>query len=529
MVNHGGMSVALPTIARHFNADLTTAQWVIIAEGLAISALILPMGRLSDVLGRKRVLITGMSLFSAGAALASVSPGIGYLIAFMALQGLGAAMLQGTAIAIVTSVFPEDERGKGIGSHGSVAGAGGVLGPVLGGLLITAFDWRWIFYANASLAIVAIVAAACLIRSEVLRQDTRSPKYDFTGAALSAVVLLTFLLAVSNGSQMGWTSGPILAAALGFALFMAVFVWWELRSDVPLLDLRLFRSRVFSIGLSTNFMSFVATTSARFLLPFYLQGALGYTPAVVGLVLLPNAASRIVLGVVGGHLSDRFGRRPFTVAGLLLSATGLFVLASLSVSSSLVHVLVGVLLQSAGTGLFPVAELRFDIQRRGDRQAWRRLRLRKPLPKLRYRDGYRGRHLDNRGRDGRPRIRARHQRSPQFGPRHRSAILVHGGPESGVHGNGSASACKCGGVFLQQPNWFAADRFRRVNEAYRVLSSPLSRSEYDRERLATSERMNHDREKRARFEQWKRAQAQKDPISRVVSRTRYRIRRLFGL
>ncbi|MXY21972.1 MAG: MFS transporter [Dehalococcoidia bacterium] len=115
VVNHGGMSVALPTIARHFNADLATAQWVIIAEGLAISALILPMGRLSDVLGRKRVLIAGMSLFSAGAALVSVSPGIGYLIAFMALQGLGAAMLQGTAIAIVTSVFPEDERGKGMG------------------------------------------------------------------------------------------------------------------------------------------------------------------------------------------------------------------------------------------------------------------------------------------------------------------------------------------------------------------------------------------------------------------------------
>ena len=352
VVNHGGMSVALPTIARHFNADLTTAQWVIIAEGLAISALILPIGRLSHVLGRKRVLIAGMSLFATGAALASISPGIGYLIAFMTLQGLGAAMLQGTAIAIVTSVFPEDERGKGIGSHGSVAGAGGVLGPVLGGLLITAFDWRWIFYVNASLAIVAIIAAACLIRSEVLRQDTRSPKYDFTGAALSAVVLLTFLLAVSNGSQMGWTSGPILAAALGFAVFLAAFVWWELHSDVPLLDLRLFRSRVFSIGLSTNFMSFVATTSARFLLPFYLQGALGYTPAVVGLVLLPNAASRIVLGVVGGHLSDRFGRRPFTVTGLLLSAAGLFVLASLSVSSSLVHVLVGVLLQSAGTGFF---------------------------------------------------------------------------------------------------------------------------------------------------------------------------------
>ena len=352
VVNHGGMSVALPTIAQHFSADLATAQWVVIAEGLAISALILPMGRLSDIIGRKRVFISGMALFAVGAALASVTPGIQFLIACMALQGLGAAMLQGTAIAIVTSVFPEDERGKGIGSHGSVAGAGGVLGPVIGGLLITVFDWRWIFYVNASLAVVAIVAAVCLVRSKVLQQDTRSPKYDLTGAALSAAVLLTFLLAVSNGSQMGWTSGPILAAAFGFVGFLTAFVWWELRSPAPMLDLALFRSRAFGIGLSTNFMSFVATTSSRFLLPFYLQGALGYAPAVVGLVLLPNAASRIVLGVVGGHLSDRLGRRPFTVAGLLLSASGLFVLASLSASSSLVHVLAGVLLQSAGTGFF---------------------------------------------------------------------------------------------------------------------------------------------------------------------------------
>lgn len=306
VINHGGMSVALPTIAQHFTADLATAQWVIVAEGLAISALILPMGRLSDILGRKRVFIAGMALFAVAAILASVSPTIWFLIAFMALQGLGAAMLQGTAIAIVTSVFPEDERGKGIGSHGSVAGAGGVLGPVIGGFLITAFDWRWIFYVNTAMAVIAIVAAICLVRSEALQQDTRNPRYDLTGAALSAAVLLTFLLAVSNGSQMGWTSAPIIAAALGFLGFLAVFAWWELRSTAPMLDLRLFSSRVFSIGLSTNFMSFVATTSARFLLPFYLQGALGYSPAVVGLVLLPNAASRIVLGVVGGHLSDRF-------------------------------------------------------------------------------------------------------------------------------------------------------------------------------------------------------------------------------
>ena len=352
VINHGGMSVALPTIAQHFNADLSTAQWVVIAEGLAISALILPMGRLSDIIGRKTVYLSGMIIFAIGAALAAGSQSILVLIAFKAMQGFGAAMTQGTGMAMVTSIFPAEERGKGIGSHASVVGTGGVLGPVVGGFLITAFDWRWLFYVNVLMGIAAILAVLLIIRSEAFTQDTRSRTYDFPGAALSTAVLLTFLLTVSNGSRMGWSSPPIIVAALGFVVFLTVFIWWELRAPSPMLDMGLFRSRVFSIGISTNFMSFLGITSARFLLPFYLQAALGYTPALVGFVLLPNAVSRIIMGPVSGRLSDRYGWRTFNVIGLLLSAAGLFTLSSLSVTSSVVLVLVGILIQSVGSGLF---------------------------------------------------------------------------------------------------------------------------------------------------------------------------------
>ena len=352
VINHGSMSVALPTIAQRFNADLSTAQWVIIAEGLAISALILPMGRLSDIVGRKRIYLTGMIIFVGAAALAATSQSIVFLIAFKAVQGLGAAMTQGTGMAMVTSVFPEEERGKGIGSHASVVGTGGVLGPVIGGFLITALDWRWVFYINVLMGLAAIAAVVLIIRSEAFRQDTRNRNYDYGGAALSTAVLLSFLLAVSNGSRMGWTSLPILTAAVGFVVFLSAFVWWEIRSPSPMLDMSLFRSRVFSIGISTNFTSFLGITSARFLLPFYLQAALGYTPALVGLVLLPNAASRIIMGPLSGRLSDRYGWKPFNIIGLLLSAAGLFILASLTASSSVILILVGILLQSAGSGLF---------------------------------------------------------------------------------------------------------------------------------------------------------------------------------
>ena len=352
VINHGGMSVALPTIAQYFDADLSAAQWIVVAEGLAISALILPMGRLSDVIGRKTVYLAGMAVFAGAALLAAGSQSILMLIAFKAVQGVGAAMTQGTGMAMITSVFPAEERGKGIGSHASVVGTGGVLGPVAGGLLITALDWRWLFYVNVAMGVLAVLLVVAVVKSEVFRQDTRNRSYDFPGAALSTAVLVTFLLAVSNGATLGWTSAPIVAAGLGFVGLLAAFIWWESRASSPMLDLGLFRSRVFGIGISTNFMSFLGITSARFLLPFYLQAALRYTPALVGLVLLPNAVSRIVMGPVSGRLSDRYGWRPFNVIGLLISAAGLFALASMTVSSSVVVALVGIVLHSVGSGLF---------------------------------------------------------------------------------------------------------------------------------------------------------------------------------
>ena len=352
VVNHGGMAVALPTIAQHFDADLSTAQWVVVAEGLAISALILPMGRLSDIIGRKSVYISGMAIFAIAAILAAGSQSIFALIAFKAAQGLGAAMTQGTGMAMITSVFPAKERGRGIGTHASVVGTGGVLGPIMGGFLITTFDWRWLFYVNVVMGLVALVAMLLIVREQTFRQKTGSRSYDLPGAALSTAILLTFLLALSNGASLGWSSPPMIAAAVAFVLLLGAFIWWEGRTSSPMLDLGLFRNRVFGIGISTNFGSFLGISSSRYLLPFYLQAALGFTPALVGVVLLPNAINRIVMGPLSGWLSDRYGWRPFNVIGLLLSAAGLFTLSALTASSPISLVLVGIVLQSAGAGIF---------------------------------------------------------------------------------------------------------------------------------------------------------------------------------
>ena len=352
VVNHGGMAVALPTIAQHFDADLSTAQWVVVAEGLAISALILPMGRLTDIIGRKRVYISGMAIFAVAAILAAGSQSIIALIGFKAAQGLGAAMTQGTGMAMITSVFPASERGKAIGAHASVVGTGGVLGPVMGGFLITTFDWRWLFYVNVVMGVVALVAMLLIVKEQTFRRKAGSRSYDLPGAALSTAILLTFLLALSNGASLGWSSPPMIAAAVAFLVLLGAFIWWEGRTSSPMLDLGLFRNRIFGIGISTNFGSFLGNSSSRYLLPFYLQAALGFTPALVGVVLLPNAINRIVMGPLSGWLSDRYGWRPLNVIGLLLSAAGLFTLSALTVSSPISLVLVGIVLQSAGAGVF---------------------------------------------------------------------------------------------------------------------------------------------------------------------------------
>ena len=353
VMHHGSVTIALPTIARHFDTDLATVQWVVIAEALTISALLLPIGRLADMLGRKRVYIAGILVFTVGSALAGMSDLITVLIIFKVVQGLGAAMSQGTALAMITPTFPSTERGKGLGTHASVVGAGGVIGPVMGGLLVSAVGWRWVFFINVPLGILAAISALLIMDSRLMRQQQNQRlAYDWLGAVLSTAFLVTFLLTVTNGSKVGWTSPTIVVAALTFLVFLSIFIWWELRAPTPMLDLRLFSRWVFSIGVSSAFISFLGVSSSRFLLPFYLQAALGYSPAQIGLIMIPNAISRIVMGPISGRLSDRYGWKIFTVLGMGLSGIGLFMLAAVTVTSSLTLVIIAIVVQSSGSGIF---------------------------------------------------------------------------------------------------------------------------------------------------------------------------------
>ena len=354
VVDHGSVGVALPTIASHFSTDIPSVQWLVIGYAMTIIALLLPMGRLADLIGAKKVYIIGSLVFVAGAISSGASNDLAVLITSRIVQGAGAAMTQGTGMAIVVGAFPPAERGKAIGLIMTMVGTGAVAGPALGGLLVDALGWRSVFFAVVPLVLVSIGLCLLILAEQVrtLSASRRPARFDWLGAVMSSGALLALLLGITNAHRVGWTSPPILAAAVAFVVLLASFVWWELRHTSPMLQLRFFQRKNFSQGVSANFLMFMGSSAVLFMTPFYLQNVLGYRPSVAGLAVVPGAICMALLGPISGRLSDRFGWRKFTVGGLILSTTGISTLSRLSEDSSLLMVVPALMLLSCGMGTF---------------------------------------------------------------------------------------------------------------------------------------------------------------------------------
>ena len=355
VVDISAMGLTLPSIADHFGTDLTTTQWVPIGYALTISALLLPMGRLSDTVGRKRVYIGGWLLFILGGAFAALAPSIMTLILAKILQGVGAAMTQGPAMAILVSAFPGSQRGRAFGIEITAVGTGAIVGPVLAGFLIGTLGWRSVFFSGILMGTLATIAALLILDGRHTRQPEDAPTFDWTGAALSTSALIAFLIGMTFGSRAGWVSPLIGAAMLSAAILVVTFVWWELRTPAPMMDVRLFKRKLFAMGVSANFISFLGNSPIHFLMPFYLQGILNYRPEQIGLIVVPGAVAMTVLGALSGRLSDRYGWRKFELAGLIAMVTGLFTLSTLGDTSSLGTILTGMVLVTGGSGIFYTA------------------------------------------------------------------------------------------------------------------------------------------------------------------------------
>lgn len=359
VMDFAGIGVVVPTVADEFGLALSTASWIIIAAALTISVVLLPVGGLSDIAGRKRSYMVGMVLFAAGALGAALAPSLIPLLIARVVEAVGAAIVMANGTAIVAIVFPPGERGKGMGLITMCVGLASITGPLVAGGMIDAFGWRSFFYLVAALAVVGVAWAAWALDEDRIstRRGGSLLRYDWPGAILSAAALTVLIVVLKEGNRLGWASvwtvgGGALAAAL-----LISFIVRELRVRSPMFDLHAFANMRFSWAVSTRFLGFLGGSGWFFLMPFYLQDILGYTASKVGLIIFPGALGFAVLGAFSGRYSDRFGVKPFTVSGLVLAIIGGLMLASLNESSKLYLIMPALLTSGIGMGLWVAPNL----------------------------------------------------------------------------------------------------------------------------------------------------------------------------
>jgi EmrB/QacA subfamily drug resistance transporter len=355
VLDQTGVSLALPELATHFSATIPVVQWVALGYILVTGALLIPMGRLSDLIGRKRVYVLGFVIFTLAALAAGLSPSLTAVISFRIIQGIGAAMIQANGMAIALSVYPSEERGKVIGLFMTMVGMGAVGGPVVSGLVVDFLGWRAVFLMGVPLGVISLFAALFILNNDRPSDSDRaasSQKFDWLGAFLSAASVVVFLLVMTNAYRIGWAS-PIVISAFGAALVLFIsFVYWETRTSSPMLALDLFKSKVFSLGSASSFFTFLAGTAVFSLMPFYLQGVADLSPGQAGLIIAPTAVLFAITGPISGRLSDKYGPKRFEFLGLATLLIGMLILGTISETTPLYVIQLALIFQGVGMGTF---------------------------------------------------------------------------------------------------------------------------------------------------------------------------------
>jgi EmrB/QacA subfamily drug resistance transporter len=320
------VNIAIPNMISKLHASFDDVLWVINAYALVLAVLVITGGRLGDLFGPRRMFVAGVATFTVASAACGLAPSAGWLIAFRAVQGLGAAMLMPQTLTMITMVFPPERRGAAFGIWGAVAGLATIAGPTLGGLLITAFDWRWIFYVNLPIGIIVLALTGVLIPD--LRTG-RKPRFDIVGVVLASAALLAICYGLVEGQTYNWgkiTSFVSIPLVLGVGVVLLVLfgVSQALRQERdPLVPFAVFKDRNFSL---MNVVSGTLTIGmAGIFLPFtiYLQSVLGFSALKAGLTMAPSSVIAIFVAPMAGRLSDRIGGKYILMTGLTLFGVGM--------------------------------------------------------------------------------------------------------------------------------------------------------------------------------------------------------------
>ncbi len=344
------VNISLPVIARYFEVALSGAvEWIIIAYLIVIAALLLTVGRLADMIGRKPIWAAGLVIFTVGSALCGAAPSLGLLVAARALQGVGGAFLMAISPAMLTAAFPAEERGRALGLNAVVVSLGVSAGPTLGGILTEYLTWRAIFYVNVPLGIIGFIATMRLLTEQTRVGRVR---FDLWGAGLLAIGLASLTLGLSFGQEWGWASPPLLTSLVVALVALVALVVVERRVGQPNVNLSLLRSRVFASANISLILSFLALFAVSFLLPFYLEELRGFSTEHAGLLLTPLPLTIAVVAPFSGSLADRIGTRWLAAGGLAIACVGLVAISQLDAQSSTVDIVWRLVLTGVGQGLF---------------------------------------------------------------------------------------------------------------------------------------------------------------------------------
>jgi EmrB/QacA subfamily drug resistance transporter len=313
------LTAALATLRTDFGAPMEALQWTVNAFNLSFAVLLLTGAALGDRFGRRRLFATGIALFMASSVACALSTGILALIAARAAQGASAALVMPLGMALLSTAFPREERARALGIFSGVVGIAVLAGPAIGGAITEGLGWQWIFWINLPIGLIAII----MVMTRLRENFGPSAALDIPGLALVAASAFAMVWGLLRGNAAGWSSAEVLTAFFAGLLLTAAFIAWELHASAPMVPMRLFRSRPLSWGVVASFLLYGAMYGVLFLLPQYLQSALGYGPLGTGLRLLPWTATLFVTAPIAGAVVSKIGERPLVVIGLLMQAIGL--------------------------------------------------------------------------------------------------------------------------------------------------------------------------------------------------------------
>lgn len=343
------VNVALPVMSKKLNVTMASIEWVITSYLIIISAMILIFGRLGDIKGKTNIFRFGISLFTIGSFLCGMTNSLLILVLARVIQGVGAAATMSTSQGIITHVFPANERGRALGVSGTFVALGTMVGPPIGGFIVSALSWEYIFLINVPLGIITLILSMKIFPRA---NYTLKEKLDIKGSILFILGIVSLFGALVQGQNIGYNHPVIIIGFIIAVVALIFFVIVEKIVKIPLLQLSIFENNLFSLSIFCGFVSFIAISAVTIILPFYLQDVLKLSPAITGLFMMISSLILSVVAPISGYLSDKIGSEFLTFLGLILMSIGFVFMATLNENSSLIIVAVFIAIMTVGNGMF---------------------------------------------------------------------------------------------------------------------------------------------------------------------------------